>query len=102
MKSFIMGSHCTAATLSCVGPQNGKKHRLKHRSNQQIEGGNKFKNHLMQQITGGGPVKGEYWLQLFRKLAKRTRARIARINETGKFKAVRSEKTRCDNQYMHI
>ena len=62
----------------------------------------KFKDNMVKQITGGGPVKGEDWLQLSRKLAQRTRARLARINETGKFKPVRKEKIRRDNQYMHI
>ena len=56
----------------------------------------------MKQITGGGEVKGEDWLHLSKKLAKRTRACLARIHETGKFKAVRNEKVKRDQQYITV
>ena len=45
----------------------------------------------MQDITGGGPVQGEDWLKLSKKLAKRTRTDLGRIDETGKFKAIKKK-----------
>jgi len=102
MKVFINGTHATCAGLSCVGPKNSRKHRVDHRSNQEIEGGNAFKNGLMADITAGGPVQGEDWLKLSKKLAKRTRTDLGRIDETGKFKAIRNEKAKRDQQYITV
>ena len=57
---------------------------------------------MMQDITGGGPVQGEDWLKLSKKLAKRTRTDLGRIDETGKFKAIKKTKAKRDQQYLTV
>ena len=57
---------------------------------------------MMVDITGGGPVKGEDWLTLSKKLAKRTRTDLGRIDETGKFKPIRKENAKRDKQYLTV
>ena len=85
-KVYINGTHATTDALSCIN-------RPERRSNQEMEASNKFKNKQIRNICKGQKIIGEYWLCLSKRLEKRTKNRLGRIEETGKFKKVRKEKS---------
>ena len=53
-------------------------------------------------LCKGAQVEGTHWLRLSSRLEKRSVNRLFRINETGKFKAIRDEKITRDRNYSTI
>ena len=93
--TYVNGTHATAEALSCIN-------RPSRRSNQELEACQKYKNQQVRVISNGEKKQGKHWLRVSARLEKRSMNRIWRINETGSFKKVRSEKKIRDKSYATV
>ena len=94
-RTFINGTHSGVEELSCFEHPD-------HRSAQPIEGANKCKNDLMNEITEGGMVEFDHWVTLSSKLEKKCRDRIHTLHNHRVWKTKNGKLISKDKAYATI